>query len=177
MIECPSCDREFSSEHGVKVHHSQSHGESIRGEKLNCNHCGQEYRRQPAFAEGSKYCSQQCQNDSRRIAEDVIKVCEECGNKYSVKFRNRKESKYCSEECQADSRRLEKQSRNCQEWINFSKRYRAWVGKCESCQSEENLHVHHDTPIFQGGELFDNTFTVLCQSCHLGDWNKWHQNY
>jgi len=41
MAECPTCDRDdFKSEHGVKLHHARTHGESLVKSTRECAYCG-----------------------------------------------------------------------------------------------------------------------------------------
>lgn len=39
--DCPSCDEDFDTEHGMKTHHSQTHGESIARVERECENCGE----------------------------------------------------------------------------------------------------------------------------------------
>lgn len=39
--------------------------------------------------------------------------------------------------------------------------------KCERCGSESGLHMHHSTPVRDGGEKFDESnVEILCEDCH-----------
>jgi len=212
MSDCPTCGDSFKSENGVKTHHKQIHGESIRGVELVCLECDEIYVRSKSHARGSKFCSKECQGKNKSSGTSVL-ICENCNKNYEVQNCRRGESKFCSEECQfkdryksrkslvcencdekykCEQRRLDK-SRFCSitckneyytkdiglnkypyEWDKFSLKYRDWVGSCENCGSCDNLHVHHDNPLSEGGGLWDNTFTVLCIGCHLGEFERWH---
>lgn len=46
-VDCSweGCDREFKNEYGMKIHHSQIHGESIAGIEFECDYCGKVSRR------------------------------------------------------------------------------------------------------------------------------------
>lgn len=40
-------------------------------------------------------------------------------------------------------------------------------GECVECGSDENLHVHHIVPVYEGGDRFDpENLETLCASCH-----------
>ena len=56
--ECPSCDKKFSSLRGRNAHHTQVHGESIRGSEYECEWCGETFtdRRSPEHNNPPKYC-------------------------------------------------------------------------------------------------------------------------
>lgn len=49
-FSCPSCDRSFGTEFGVKQHHAKSHGETLYG-TVECAWCGDEIERIPAEIE------------------------------------------------------------------------------------------------------------------------------
>lgn len=38
--------------------------------------------------------------------------------------------------------------------------------KCKKCGNRENLHVHHKTPIAQGGKNEMRNLVTLCRECH-----------
>ena len=39
--------------------------------------------------------------------------------------------------------------------------------QCEECGSAEDLHIHHITPVVDGGPKYDQTnIEVLCEGCH-----------
>lgn len=60
--ECPTCGDKFDSNHGVKVHHSKAHGESIAGTQVKCDGCGTEFNQMPSRARNNdkNYCCQDC---------------------------------------------------------------------------------------------------------------------
>lgn len=40
--------------------------------------------------------------------------------------------------------------------------------ECTNCGAEENLHVHHITPVSRGGDKHDPcNLATLCQECHF----------
>lgn len=60
---CPTCGKECASYRGMKVHHSKAHGESIAGEVVECDHCGDEFRKRLDRVErdAKQFCSRDCQ--------------------------------------------------------------------------------------------------------------------
>jgi 5-methylcytosine-specific restriction endonuclease McrA len=58
MVPCehPNCEREFSTDRGMKVHHKKAHGESLVQNP--CDHCGDLTR--------GTFCSNQCQHEYRQ---------------------------------------------------------------------------------------------------------------
>jgi hypothetical protein len=56
---CPSCDRVFDTEAGMKTHYGHKHGRPLPWRKTTCDECGKEYTPQPRGKE-SKYCSAKC---------------------------------------------------------------------------------------------------------------------
>lgn len=192
--ECPICGDSFDSTHGMKIHHSRIHNESIAGEKIICDYCGDEYREKPGRVDRSSYCSEECNS----LAKEEITgkehphydreelECEECGEIYYVEQYRSNSSRFCSPKCRHNwlSSRTgedhplydggEHNKYKQRDWRIFSKKYRGWVGACEFCGNTENLQTHHDEPLSMGGNIYDNTFTVLCSECHYGDFYKWH---
>lgn len=63
--ECPSCDRQFDSERGVRVHHAHAHGDPLPNRE--CAACGTEF-----YSEYErKYCSDDCREEAvSRAGED-----------------------------------------------------------------------------------------------------------
>lgn len=64
--ECPTCGRDdFKSAQGMKNHHAKTHGESIAGELVECDYCGDEFRKPTAKIARNDmvFCSKKCQHD------------------------------------------------------------------------------------------------------------------
>lgn len=70
-MKCPKdgCDFE-STERGVKVHHTKSHGESLC--TITCDNCGEEFYKKPHRQERSEadYCSPECNIEDKTIRLD-----------------------------------------------------------------------------------------------------------
>lgn len=118
--ECPTCGREdFKSVHGMKIHHSRVHDESIAGVKTTCQNCGNSFRADPYRARDASrrdFCSCDCMGKWRSenfVGKDAtnwrgggVEVkCQHCGDSFQVKQAKyesddpRSAVKYCSIEC------------------------------------------------------------------------------
>lgn len=110
-VECPTCGRDdFASERGVKIHHQTAHGESIAGEVLICDQCGDEYRVPECESDESRFCSRACSDEARseRLSgeghpqweggKEVVE-CHTCGECFKVDRHRADSAKYCSQEC------------------------------------------------------------------------------
>lgn len=110
MEQCPTCGREFSTEQGMKVHHTASHGESLKRFE-DCEHCGKSTYVPPSRFDNDRYfCSQKCQGKWRqgRTADEfgvtktgVMVECSFCGDEnYKKNSRlNLYDNHYCNREC------------------------------------------------------------------------------
>lgn len=172
----------------------ENHPRSVEEVSLTCENCGKVFFVIPSRSD-RKYCSRSCSGEakSKVTGEDhplyqqkTNQKCKYCGSTYSVPENRLDETNFCSKSCihkwmserkgpehplyEGGEHNLYKQ----RDWRVFSRKYRNWVGKCESCGSTENLQTHHDEPLSMGGDLYDNTFTVLCTQCHYGNYDKWH---
>ena len=92
-VECPwdGCERSFSSENGMKVHHVQIHGESVAGVEVECAECGDTISVKAVQARDHEkhFCDYECMgawNSENRTGENnhqwVEKVevtCSWCG--------------------------------------------------------------------------------------------------
>lgn len=71
-----------------------------------------------------------------------------------------------------------KDFRDTKKWETFSRKIKEdndWT--CQNCgQYGGELHTHHAVPVSNGGEKWDNVFIVLCEQCHQGDYEFWHNN-
>jgi hypothetical protein len=100
-VTCPhaECDRTFDSDHALKAHHYQAHGESLIAES-ECKHCGTSFR-PPAKNEGV-YCSTECM--AADYDTSVTLACEHCGDEFTVQQHMAEERRFCSQECVHASR-------------------------------------------------------------------------
>lgn len=120
----------------------------------------------------TKYCSRSCVADSKK--NGLTKNCEQCGEEFYIPRHREGSARFCDKYCKKKYETADyDRGKDSGQWATFSRKYRNWVGECESCGGEPE-HVHHNNPIFKGGGLWDNSFTVLCKDCHLGDYGQWH---
>jgi len=100
-VTCPhaDCERTFDSDHALKAHHYQAHGESLIPES-ECKHCGTSFR-PPAKNEGV-YCSTECM--AADYDTSVTIACEHCGDEFEVQAHMADERRFCSHECTHASR-------------------------------------------------------------------------
>jgi hypothetical protein len=104
MKECPTCGDNFDTEHGVKCHHTQVHGESlVERDTSTCDNCGEEFEIEPGNA--NKFCSRDCADEHRtpsgedhhNYVEYETVECEWCGGEFEAKTGN--PNRFCSTEC------------------------------------------------------------------------------
>lgn len=158
MPECPSCNKEFSSDMGVKTHHWQVHDEKIGVQDRVCQICGKMFEASDYKVDrgGGKYCSHKCLSES--MDSKVTVSCEICGSDKRVKkYQFEKfENHFCSQECYSDYQSKEMVGRGNHmwkegvEWVPYGPKYyenREKVierdcGKCIIC-GDSNIEVHH----------------------------------
>jgi len=189
---CPSCNRQFDTVSGMKIHHARSHGESIAGEKYRCEWCGEAFRRcQAKQAENDgTYCSQSCVHEARTVewvgkghphADSVTVTCDECGEQFRRNPSKEAENDrtFCSWDCYSEHM-TDPESDRIYYGSNWERqRQRALERDGEGCivcsndGTEHILDVHHIQPVrtFDSPEdanTLDNLVT-LCRPCH----HKW----
>lgn len=99
---CPTCGKEFESSRGVKIHHKQAHGESLKP-TVNCEYCGDKFKIKPRRKSTARFCSEQCREDFLDKNHRSRLECEHCGEEYTVKAAEADSSRWCSRECQTDA--------------------------------------------------------------------------
>lgn len=105
-VECPTCDREFSSKKGRGIHHVRAHGEPYTITKA-CNRCGEEIERLPSkFPNENAYCSDGCLEAgfSEERTERVDVECANCDTVNEVKPSRAedRENVFCDRDCQGE---------------------------------------------------------------------------
>lgn len=72
--ECPTCEDEFSTERGMKIHHTRVHGESIAGTTVVCKNCDSKFQKTPCRADrvDEHYCSQNCFIEDRKATRSQL---------------------------------------------------------------------------------------------------------
>ena len=174
-FECPSCEKSFDSEHGVKVHHSSIHGESLAKQECTCNNCGETFEEFESRIKAGKgiYCPKDCHYSTGR----TIIECVRCGTTAEKpKHRSgRYSQEYCSRECYLSYRREGgKAAPGYIDGRTLPAAHRPYYGPnwltqrrktlerdnftCQVCyiteESYDNLHsnglhVHHVIPLYQ----------------------------
>jgi len=100
---CPSCGREFDTSKGMKLHHSQIHGETLAGVERTCEYCGDSFRVNPAYVKrgGGRYCSHKCAGIDATPGETLERECQNCGDTFTARKArvDNGEAKYCSVGC------------------------------------------------------------------------------
>lgn len=160
---CPSCERDFDSDRGVKVHHTKEHGESLVKEETECDYCGTPFEFYPSNSKGIACgdCRLKAQADSNR--GDESEKCANCGEEKHIQpwEREWKEKFFCDMDCKAEwqSENIKGEEHPTWEggWSRYygedwhSQREKAWERdgyKCRICGAgEEELgrkpDVHH----------------------------------
>ena len=143
------------------------------GKYKNCTECGKEYYIRADRAESSKWCSQECWSNRRKLND-----CEYCGEPITSYHGN----KYCSRDCAQSDMVKEKHPQwkggvsLTNERARNSTKLRKWREKvyrrdnytCQHCGDTGHLHAHH---IEEWAENKDKRFDVdngltLCIDCH-----------
>jgi len=96
-FQCPSCDRSFETDHGLKVHHSKTHGQNLPNRE--CKACDTEF-----YSEYErKYCSEGCRLEAVSFAGannpnygggKAITICDICGQEFEY-YPSDKQGRYC----------------------------------------------------------------------------------
>ena len=120
--ECPTCDRDFDSVKGMKLHHVQAHGESIANVERECQHCGTIFEAPPAEVKrgGARYCSHECAGIDATPGETLSRECEACGDTFTARKArvDNGDARYCSFECYHGDRDSPTVDRMCEECGN-----------------------------------------------------------
>ncbi|MDS0256040.1 HNH endonuclease [Haloarcula argentinensis] len=190
-VNCPSCDRSFSTLQGMRSHHTQVHGESIAGTEVECAGCGDKTVVKPYRAE--KHDVHYCGHDCRRDRLDV--ECAWCGTSMEVfpKDDRRNDHHFCRHECYAMWKSENLVGEDSPAWkggytkdrgTNWpklrEKALQAGGYQCQGCGMTEDEHreehgvglsVHHIRPVTEFDEPADadtvDNLVPLCRGCHL----------
>ena len=145
---CPTCERVFDSNRGVKVHHKRMHGSSIAGVETTCEWCNTTFRKPPSEAGRSEndFCSYECNHNwqSKHRDTKVTIECEWCGGSFREKPGRAEDRRFCSNECFGN---------------HFSEEYSDQVTRpCRECRTDVtrcSSHMPDDDP-FCSRECFYN---------------------
>lgn len=191
--ECPTCGDNFKSERGMKTHHAQIHGESIAGEPVDCDNCGDTVRKKRWRIEEQEtfFCDEYCQFEYKRGENhhqyDREQVscdnCEETIERPSCHL-ERREHNFCDYSCRDEfyresgmfsgedspawkGGRLEPYGCG---WRPLRNEIASGDGCCQSCGSEDKLVVHHIKPVRsfenEADAHYRENLATLCRSCH-----------
>ena len=115
--ECPTCGDGFDNAHGMRIHHSRVHGESIAYVDRECERCGESFKAKKSDVKrgGGRFCSSRCFGKDNFDGDTLRRECEACGEAFKAcKTRvDNGEARYCSYECHHKQRRANKVSREC----------------------------------------------------------------
>jgi len=192
--KCPTCGDKFSSEYGVKQHHAKSHGESISGVTVDCDNCGTTVRKQPSRVEkfDTHFCGDECRFEYKRGENhhDFQRIevsCSNCGDsveKHPRTIERGQDLYFCNYECRDEyyrnSNMFDGEKNPSWEGGYLGPYGRGWSEArneiinldvvCQSCESDENLVVHHIKPVrsFDTKEdaHYKENLVTLCRTCH-----------
>ena len=134
MSECPTCEKEFETTKGMRVHHFRSHGEKLLQES-ECNHCGETWKHRQDVTKPHKYCSVECRDKDKR--DRITIECEECDTEFEVQ-RSRTERRFCSTDCKYNAR-SKKTKQTCEQCNRTYKTHEFEDRKycCQACRWED----------------------------------------
>jgi hypothetical protein len=196
-MECQheNCNREFDSEHGMKIHFGRKH-KNIRTTTVICDYCGEETKQYSKNEQrnSNNFCDNECygkwrsgkfKGENSPRYNRVLVECENCDNNLSVQKNefDRTNNHFCDKDCYSSWRKCETSKENLdygKNWDKISSKVRERDGKCVKCKISNNkcvdkygcqLHVHHITPLreFSNIEKANNmqNLVSLCPTCHM----------
>lgn len=108
LSECPTCGDTFDTKGGMRIHHANMHGESLRP-TLECEFCGDNFTCKPSHKENRRFCSVDCKNEfasenkvgkNNPLYKERIQItCEECGDEFKIKPHRKGRARFCSSTC------------------------------------------------------------------------------
>lgn len=188
---CPTCDKGYLTEEGMKIHSSREHDISLRGDPETCKWCGDDFRADVAY--GTEFCSRGCREiadvQKHAVRLRVLK-CEQCGDECRVKPSREDSFRFCSTRCKGDwlSENRVGEDHPCWkgngEGVQYygpdwhEQRHRALRRdqyRCQMCGATtaelgQTPDTHHITPLksFDGYEAANRLENLisLCSTCH-----------
>lgn len=118
-VECvyTGCGLTFDTRRGMKIHHANTHGESISGFVYECSNCDKEYQDPRSGLEDSQeytFCSVECseeylEDDPLDRTKTVKRECSNCGNTVERKpsESEKYENVFCDSSCYGDWQSLQ----------------------------------------------------------------------
>lgn len=104
-VPCPTCDRSFDTDRGMKIHHSRKHDESIGRRKSGDHPCPKEdCQRRFDTRQGMKTHHAQTHDES---ISGVWVECENCGSEKRTKpsYAEKREMFFCDDDCAGEWRK------------------------------------------------------------------------
>lgn len=111
-MNCPECEYQSDSEHGLKIHYGKSHEGTLSGVSVDCANCGDTFRTDEYRLERSEnlFCSTNCHDEWRAenvSGEDaggwdggkVTFECDWCGEESECWPSRLSNGNFCSDEC------------------------------------------------------------------------------
>lgn len=157
-FDCPSCNKTFDTDRGLKVHHKQKHGESIadrpaneRGSKKGAEHECPSCSKSFDSKLGMKSHHAKAHGDPLRPQHE----CEECGDIFETKpHRN---PTYCSYECKYKNAPSGRENGNWKQYKTVT---------CERCSDDFDVRPSvADRRRFCSMECRRNQVTIECAHC------------
>lgn len=169
---CPSCEQVFSTDRGLKLHHSRTHGEKIKRGSEVCDNCGETFKFKQSRRENPRFCESECRDayqtgpehpNYQGGKEEV--VCEWCGESKFVNPNKADDRRFCDKWCAGKWRSHTQVGDNNPVWEGGKLRYygpnwdrqrrkalRRDQYRCRECgATEQNLgcvpSVHHRKPL------------------------------
>lgn len=99
---CPTCDRSFDTQHGLRVHHAAIHDERL-GNQHTCEYCGEAFHDNTGVER--TYCSVPCRNRAIQTGAGRREyTCSFCDRRFDrpASWGN---GDYCAWDCYVESRR------------------------------------------------------------------------
>jgi len=171
---CPTCGDECESETGVKIHHAMKHNESIAGVEIECDWCAEIFYRKPSYVEryDNLFCGEECKNNfhsdyltGRERPEHSELMSELHSGEGNPMHGIRGED---APGWEGGNHRENQTWRYTAKWSDVrSDVVERDSDECQECGTNEELHVHHITPVSNGGDKFDlENLVTLCREHH-----------
>lgn len=125
-----------------------------------CSICGKSF--EYSVMENGVICSSECADKlASKIPCAETEDCKSCGTRF-VYNASRRDRKYCSSECLYSNTNSERRSTKYQSYKNDFE-------KCEVCENNTELEVHHVIPVRLDKERTDEeeNLIALCDRCHF----------
>lgn len=144
VVECAwdDCNQEFTTEQGMKCHHTKTHGVSLAYTEQECVVCGETYTCQNSQAKNRSTCSMECKGKRRSdkwTGEDhwnynkEVVICDNCGDDIEVSQHEKDSRRFCNKDCRKDFHRLTVMCDWCGDDIT---RPQSLIGEYNYCDKE-----------------------------------------